>query len=182
MSKENHDMEKKDNNEDKPMSFISLVIWTGMFGGIFWTLIGYLGYFLNFTDIQPNFILEPWALGDWKRRALGTIISIVIIGFFSTGAAFAYYLTLKKFKTIWAGIGFGIALFALVYIVLNPIFPSMDPFLKLKRDTMITSICLYILYGVFVGYTISYEENEIRTKKIKQNKNKSSSDLSSSEG
>ncbi|MED3791296.1 YqhR family membrane protein [Niallia alba] len=156
--------------KDRPMSFIALVIWTGMFGGIFWSLIGYVGYVFNFTEIRPNIILEPWAIGSWKYGWLGTVISIIAIGFFSTGAAFAYYLMLRKFKTVFIGMGFGIALFACVFIVLNPIFPSMAPFLELKRDTIITSVCLYILYGVFVGYTISYEENEIQIKKWKETK------------
>ncbi|MGP7816210.1 YqhR family membrane protein [Niallia sp. 01092] len=179
MSKENpnQDCESIESKHTKPMSFIALVIWTGLFGGIFWSSVGFAAYYLNFTDIRPNVILEPWALGDWKRSGLGTLISIIIIGIFSTGAAFIYYLILRKCKNMWGGIGFGIALFVIVFILFNPIFPSMDPFLKLKRDTLITSVCLYVLYGVFVGYTISYEENEIQ---IKQKK--STSDISGSEG
>lgn len=170
-----------ENKEHKrPMSFFSLVIWTGMFGGVFWTLLGLLAYYFHFTEIRPNMILEPWALGDWKTGWLGTVISIIMIGFFSTGAAFGYYLVLRKFKTIWLGIAYGIGLFGTVFIILNPIFPSIKPFLQIDRNTMITSICLYILYGVFVGYTISYEESEIQTKKIKQNKR--TKDVSGSEG
>ncbi|WP_445490499.1 YqhR family membrane protein [Niallia sp. 03133] len=182
MSNDNqkNNSEKKESKIVKPMSFIALVIWTGIFGGVFWAIIGYIAYYLNFTDIRLNVILEPWALGDWKRRGLGTSISIGVIGVFSIAAAFIYYLLLRKFKKIWVGIGFGLVLFVLVFIVLNPIFPSMDPFLKIKRDTLITSVCLYVLYGVFVGYTISYEENEIRTKNLKHRK--SNSTISNSEG
>ena len=164
-------MDNKQSHEgDRPMSFIALVIWTGMFGGIFWSLFGYIGYVFNFTEIRPNIILEPWAIGSWKYGWLGTVISIMAIGFFSTIAAFGYYLVLRKFKTIYIGMGFGIALFICVFLILNPIFPSMAPFLELKRDTLITSACLYILYGVFVGYTISYEESEIQLKKWKDSK------------
>lgn len=35
--------------------------------------------------------------------------------------------------------------------------------------TVITSICFYILYGVFIGYSISYEESEIRNSEKKEN-------------
>lgn len=162
------DKEQQSHEKERPMSFIALVIWTGMFGGIFWSIIGYIGYVFNFTEVGPNVLLEPWAIGSWKNGWLGTVISIIALGFFSTGAAFAYYLLLRKFKTIYIGIGFGIALFICVFIILNPIFPSIAPFLELKRDTIITSVCLYVLYGVFVGYTISYEESEIQLKKWKE--------------
>nr|WP_316252480.1 YqhR family membrane protein [Bacillus aquiflavi] len=29
-------------------------------------------------------------------------------------------------------------------------------------------VCLYILYGVFIGYSISYEENEFHSKENSQ--------------
>jgi len=180
MSNDKQNNKDKKQQHEKPMSFIALVIWTGMVGGILWSAIGHLAYYLNFTEIPIYILLEPWALGGWKRGWLGTVISIIVLGFLSTGAAFAYYLALRKFKKIYIGIGFGLALFAFVFIVLNPIFPSMDPFLKLSRDTLITSACLYVLYGVFVGYTISYEESEIQMKKMKEKK--AGTNISSSEG
>lgn len=144
-------------NSDKPMSIIAYVIYTGLFAGIFWSAIGYLSYLFNFTVIRPNFILEPWALGNWKHEWLGTVISIFMIGVFSVIAAFIYYLVLKNLKSRWGGIFYGIALFLLVFLVLNPIFPGIKPFREIDRNTMITSACLFIVYGIFVGYSISYE-------------------------
>lgn len=52
---------------------------------------------------------------------------------------------------------YGIVLFFIVFFILNPLFPGIKPFTELKRDTVITSICLYIVYGIFIGYSISYE-------------------------
>lgn len=154
-------MEKQPNDKKhdypKPMSLMTMVFWTGLFGGVFWSSIGYLAYLLSFTEIRPNVVLEPWALGDWKKEWLGTIISILLIGAFSIVAAYIYYATLKKLKGIWPGIGFGAAIFLLVFFVLNPLFPSIQSFMDLNRDTIITSICLYIIYGMFIGYSISYE-------------------------
>jgi len=163
------------------MSFIALVIWTGMIGGIFWAGLGYIAYLFDFVEFSPSIILEPWAIGEWKKGWLGTVISLILIGFISTLVAFGYYLVLRKFKSIYISIAFGIVIFFCVYIILNPIFPSMAPFLKLKMDTIITSVCLYILYGVFVGYTISYEENEMKVKKHKA-KQGHGTNLSENEG
>lgn len=144
-------------NYPKPMSFVTVVFWTGLFGGLFWGTIGFFAYYFNFTEIRPNIILGPWALGDWKNEWLGTIISIILLGILSVGAAFVYSIALKKFNGIWLGFGYGMALFLIVYLVLNPIFSEMKPFLDLSRDTVITSICLYLVYGLFIGYSINYE-------------------------
>lgn len=154
------------NQHEKPMSFIGMVVLTGLIGGILWGAIGFVGYYFNFTEIRPNVILEPWALGDWKDGRIGTVFSILMIGAVSIIPALIYYALLRKFRKIYVGILYGIVLFLFVFFVLNPIFPSMDPLGELKRDTIITSICLYILFGTFVGYSISYEEEEqqIRSK------------------
>jgi uncharacterized membrane protein YagU involved in acid resistance len=149
--------EIKERRYPKPMSTLTMVFWTGLFGGVFWSMIGYLAYLFSLTEIRPTIILEPWALGDWKKDWLGTVISIIFIGIFSVGAAFVYYVTLKKLKGIWPGVGYGVVLFLLVFFVLNPLFPGMSPFLQLLRDTIITSACIYIVYGLFIGYSISYE-------------------------
>jgi Conserved membrane protein YqhR len=149
--------EQKKTDYPKSMPFLAMVFWTGLFGGLFWGTLGFFAYFLNFTEISPNVILEPWALGNWKHGWLGTLISIIIMGIFSVPAAFIYYAVLKRFKGIWVGLGFGIVLFLLVFFVLNPLFPGMKPFFDLSLDTIITSLCLYIVYGIFIGYSINYE-------------------------
>lgn len=148
---------QKTSNYPKPMSFNTVVFWTGLFGGLFWGTIGFLAYYFNFTEVRPNVILEPWAFGNWKNEWLGTIISIILIGVVSLVAAFIYSLALKKFNGIWLGLGYGIILFLIVYVVLNPIFPGIKPFFDLGRDTVITTICLYLVYGLFIGYSINYE-------------------------
>lgn len=159
------DKELEQNKREEPMSFITMVIITGLFGGIFWSGIAYLAYVFHFTAIRPNIVLEPWALGSWKNGWLGTVISILFIGLFSIGASLIYYVALRKFKGLWVGAIYGILLFLLVFFILNPLFPGMAPFNKLGKTTIVTSVCFYILFGTFVGYSISFEENEIRNRK-----------------
>lgn len=155
--------------QEKPLSFMAMVVTIGFVGGVFWSSLAYLAYVLNFTEIRPSVIIEPWTIGAWKEEWLGTVISIILLGVVSIGVAILYYVTLRKFGSMWVGIGYGIALFLLVFFVLNPIFPGIQPFNDLKKMTVITSICFYILYGVFIGYSISYEESEIRNSEKKEN-------------
>jgi hypothetical protein len=158
---------QKQPDQETPLSFMAMVILTGLFGGILWSAVGILAHFFHLTEIHPRVILEPWALGDWKKGWLGTVISLAVIGLISIGVAFIYYALFKKFKSIWAGFGYGIALFAIVFFIFNPIFPSIKPLGALDKNTIITSVCLYILYGVFIGFSISYEESEQNLQKKK---------------
>lgn len=161
------DKQQNDKLKENPMSFMTLVILTGLIVGIVLSGLAYLAYIFNLTSIPPRVILEPWALGDWKKGWLGTVISIIMIGMFSIVAAVIYYATLRKINSMWVGIAYGIVLFLLVFFVLNPIFPGIKPFKEMDLDTLVTSICFYVIYGLFVGYTISYEENEVRTRHSK---------------
>lgn len=166
MAEEQEKLEQS--QREKPLSFVANVVITGFVGGVLWSALAFLAYYFNFTEIRPNVIIEPWTIGKWKEGWLGTVISITLIGIVSIGAALIYYAVLRRFKGMWAGIGFGIAMLALVFFVLNPIFPGISPFGDLKRNTIITSVCIYILYGVFVGYSISYEEEEIQKREEKE--------------
>ncbi|GHH96956.1 YqhR family membrane protein [Neobacillus kokaensis] len=141
----------------KPMAFPVMVFWTGLFGGIFWSSVGFITYYLNFTEIRPNVILIPWALGNWKYDWVGTVVSILFLGVISIGVAFIYSALLKRFNGLWFGIGYGIILFFIVFLLLHPLFPDIKPLLKLNRNTVITSFCLFIIYGMFIGYSINYE-------------------------
>jgi hypothetical protein len=166
MAEEEKQLEQ--NQREKPMSFVTMVILTGLIGGILWSGLAYFAYVFNLTEIRPNVILEPWTIGEWKENWLGTLISILLIGVISIVGALIYYAALRKFSSIWVGVAYGIVLFLLVYFVLNPIFPGISPVTELQRNTIITSLCFYILYGVFVGYSISYEESELKYKRKKE--------------
>lgn len=150
------------NKKDEPLSHIVKVMIIGFFGGVFWSLIGYIAYFFNFTDLGPSLILQPWAAGDWKNETIGHWIGIIIIGLLSVGVALIYNVFLKNTQKIWPSIFFGIALWAIVFYILNPIFPNLESVREFSRNTIVTTICLYILYGVFVGYSISYDAEQMK--------------------
>lgn len=148
------------NQEKRPVSFLSSVMMTGFFGGIIWGTIGYLAYIFNFTEIHPNVVLDPWTIGSWKKTWLGTVISILFIGGVSILAALIYYTAFRRLRGSWPGTIYGALLFLLVFLVLHPIFPGIKPLWELDKNTLITTLCIYIIFGTFVGYSISYEYEE----------------------
>ncbi|WP_091700585.1 YqhR family membrane protein [Anoxybacillus pushchinoensis] len=164
-TKTKRDAQLEQNKREKPMSVLAKVALIGFIGGVFWSFLAYCAYFFHFTEVAPNFILQPWAVGDWKNGALGQTIAILFIGIVSVVAAFVYYAFFKNRQGIWPGVAFGIGLWVLVFYVLNPIFPQLKAVPQLERNTVVTMVCFYILYGVFIGYSISFEVTEMRRQK-----------------
>lgn len=159
--KEQKDGEHKEEESNMQPSMLGKVILTGFIGGIFWGIISFFAYILNLTEISPNLILQPFILGGWKRGMMGDIIGIIVIGVLSIAVAFVYYGLLKKSKSMYIGILYGVVLWALVFFILNPIFPNLKSVFEMQRATVVTTVCIYILYGLFIGYSISFEYNEL---------------------
>jgi hypothetical protein len=149
------------NQKEEPMSPAARTAITGLFGGIFWSLLGYLCYLFSFSKIPPNVVLDPWAIGDWKDGTLGQFMAIFILGLLSILVAFGYFASLRKYNKLWIGLLFGLVLWGVVFFVLNPIFPSMGPVKDFDLNTLVTTLCLFVLYGVFVGYSIAFEAAEL---------------------
>nr|WP_272495840.1 YqhR family membrane protein [Bacillus pinisoli] len=149
------------NKTEEPLSPGARTAITGIFGGIFWSLLGYLAYLFNFTKVPPNVILEPWLIGDWKNGVLGQFISIFTLGLISIMVAFGYMAILRKFEKLYVAMGFGLVLWGLVFLVLNPIFPGIDPIKDMDINTLVTTLCLFVLYGTFIGYSISFEAAQL---------------------
>jgi uncharacterized membrane protein YagU involved in acid resistance len=84
-----------------------------------------------------------------------------LIGVISIAAALLYYALLRKIRGMWPGILYGAALWVVIFYLFNPLFPNVQPVADLNMNTVITTLCLYILYGVFVGYSISFETQEM---------------------
>ncbi|TMW73763.1 YqhR family membrane protein [Alteribacter natronophilus] len=152
--------EKEQNQTEEPLSYNAIVAITGFFGGLFWSALGYAAYVFNFAKAGPNMILLPWALPDWKNGWLGQLIGILAIGVVSIGVAFIYRLLLAKVNKLWPGIIFGFVLWAIVFGAFNPMFPGVDPLTELDVNTIVTTLCLYVLYGAFIGYSVAYEYGE----------------------
>lgn len=148
------------NKREQPMSLLMKAAITGFVGGIFWSLVGYLAYFFHFTELSPNMLLLPWNVGDWKYGKTGNYVAIFLIGLLSILVALLYYVTLRRMKSMWAGIGYGVALWGVVFYVINPLLPELRSVAELEPNTVITTICLYMLYGLFIGYSISFETQE----------------------
>ncbi|MDN4074713.1 YqhR family membrane protein [Fictibacillus terranigra] len=164
-----NDFKQDKNKRDEAMSFMARVVSVGFFGGLFWGIVGYFAYYLNLSKIGPALILAPWALGKWKSQWLGQLIGVIAISLISILVAICYRYLLSRVKSMVGGLTFGILLWVIVFYLLHPIFPGLEPISQLGRNTIATTLCLYILYGVFVGYSISFEYQELQSAQSREN-------------
>ncbi|EIT84516.1 hypothetical protein A374_15362 [Fictibacillus macauensis ZFHKF-1] len=146
--------------EEQMPSFMSRVINIGFFGGLCWGVVGYIAYYLNLAKIGPALALAPWALGKWKGEWLGQLLGIIVIALLSILIAILYRFLFIRIKNMFGGLLYGILLWLCVFYLLHPIFPGLEPVKNLGRNTIATTICIFILYGVFVGYSVSFEYHQ----------------------
>ncbi|VEF47823.1 integral inner membrane protein [Bacillus freudenreichii] len=149
---------------------ITMAVITGFVAGVAGSLMGYLVHYLNFTEISPGIILAPWS-GGWKGSWAGILLAALLYGMVSIVTALLYYGTLKKRKSFWWGTAYGVVLFLIVFLVLFPLFPGTKSLLKYDINSILTGLSAFILYGVFIGYSISYEYEEfqyLKQLKLKQ--------------
>jgi Conserved membrane protein YqhR len=177
--KENDSKEKKaePDNSEKPKSALINAILIGFIGGLFFSAIGQFTFYFNFSEFGPRLIIPTWLPENFSRGWVGTLISLLIIGVISIIVALVYYVTLRKVNTIFAGAGYGVAIWAIVFFAINPFLSKMDKVGNMEFNTIITTFCLYLLYGVFIGYSITYDEYErnfYSKKQINQDNDQSS--------
>lgn len=161
--------------QEKSYSLLARSLLTGFMGGLIWSTFGIIMFYFNFSNVSPtSFILRSWLDAEWTHQWLGNIISIVTVGIISVVVAFLYYMLFRKRHSMWVGTMFGIVLWGIVFYVLQPIFPNIPHLLDLGKNTLVSTLCLYILYGTFIGYSISYDYNDtiIRGKELNKKSGK----------
>ncbi|MGP4061740.1 YqhR family membrane protein [Halobacillus sp. H74] len=155
------DKPKQQRQQEPQQSVLGKALVTGFTAGILWSGLGAIAYYFHFSEVSAaSFIFRSFWQTDWTGTWLAEVLAILFVGLLSLGSALLYYFTLKNKNGIWPGVFFGLALWSIVYFVLTPLFPAIPSFLDLNSDTWVTTGCLFILYGVFIGYSISYEYRE----------------------
>ncbi|WP_077326924.1 YqhR family membrane protein [Virgibacillus siamensis] len=152
------DKELSQNKQEEPMSVTTRSLVTGFTGGIIWSALGLIMYFFSFSEVAPrSYVLRSWITAEWTSSWLGNILSIIIIGLLSLVSAFIYFGLFRKVNTLWMGVTYGLILWVIIFYILQPVFPNVPDIENLNSNTIVSTICLFILYGTFIGYSISYD-------------------------
>jgi len=135
---------------------------TGFFGGILWGGLRIVFHYLKFTSIVPGFLIEPWFHHPFLEQAAGYLAGWLSFVVFSMAAALLYALALRNLKGPWPGIAYGAAWWLILFALAGPAAGITPELGRLNADTITSEACLFVLWGLFIGYTISYEFTEER--------------------
>ncbi|MCQ2011492.1 YqhR family membrane protein [Sporolactobacillus sp. STSJ-5] len=133
---------------------------TGLFGGLFWSGMGLICHLLNFSKVGPSLLFAPLTFWGWRNEIGGQLLAIAGCSILSIFAALIYMLIFSKIKSIWFSIGFGLFLWGCVFFLFRPFLNGLPFVTRLDMNTLITTLCLYALYGLFIGYSISFDFEE----------------------
>ena len=129
----------------------------GFFAGVIWGGLKTIEFSLKFTVVPPGFLIDPFFkhpfLATWMGMLLGLAAFIVL----SIIAAMIYEMGLRKAKGPYWGVGYGVVWWVLLYVLLGPLTGMMLPLTRLDRTSSITDGCLFILWGLFIGYSLAFE-------------------------
>lgn len=131
---------------------------TGLFAGLIWSTVWAVSGYFNFTELSPSsFMLEVWFDAEWAGRWYGEMLSILMISIVSILVAYVYYWLFRKLTGILPGLVYGVVIWLLLILISSSLFVHIPYLNELNINTIVTMLAIFILYGVFVGYTISYD-------------------------
>lgn len=160
-------MKKNQENQEVIQSnnLLSRSIIIGLVGGLLWSSFLAATYYFNFTEVAPKtYLLKPWIDEGWTDRFIGHVIAILLATVFSLIPTVIYYSLFRKINSMWVGVGYGIFLWGVIFFLLQIVLPNTRSMLELNTETWVTTLCVFILYGLFVGYSISYDYQEMEVK------------------
>ncbi len=147
------------------------MIGTGAVIGIFFYMLWYIITIFKFTDYPIHgYIQESISLYIDVPKWAEILIVGGITSILSIFLAVLYYIILRKWFSIWAGFLYGLAI-ALIHMgMMHPLFYGETLFLH-SVDSTVSVVSMHILYGVSIGYSISFDYNDSLIYRLENNMN-----------
>ncbi|WP_158602183.1 YqhR family membrane protein [Cohnella endophytica] len=129
----------------------------GFFAGLIWGLVRWLATALNFTNVSQAFLLDPFVPRKimvgfyWQLSGLGMFILMSLI------AALVYLGILGRLSGPWPGLLFGAVWWAMAYAWLGPLTGAVPPLKEIGWSSIATDFCLFLMWGLFIGFSIAFE-------------------------
>lgn len=144
-------------------------IWTfsltiGFFAGLIWGGVQGLFYYMKFTTVLPGYLLEPFFKNSFLQSMAGYYVGWLGFIVFSILVTLAYTLVFRNLKGPLPGMLYGMAWWALIFLVIGPNLHMTTPISTMTTNTFISEFCLYLLWGLFIGYTVAQEYTDERVR------------------
>lgn len=157
----------------KPIPF---GLQVGFFAGAIWGAVRWISYYLGFTDVVPGFLVEPFFTHDYLAGTEGFLVGYAAFIGMSIVAAFLYLVLghllwgdRSKLRGPWPGVVFGVGWYVLLYLLVGPMVGMLPPLGVNDWDSIWFDGCLFLVWGLFIGYTITFEYTDERERDPKGN-------------
>ena len=137
-------------------------IMIALFAALIWgTMRMVYGYF-NFSKLDSVFMAEPFFLNQFLKSNLGWLVGLGCFVLFSIFTAMIYAWFLRTRKGPWFGLLYGAVWWMLIFVIVGPFLGWIRPIFRWDANTMIAEACLFLVWGLFIGYSISFEFTDER--------------------
>ena len=138
----------------------------GIFAGLIFGAIRWICHYFRFTGVIPGFLVEPFFLRSFLAGNGGHVVGTAAFIVLSVAASLLYAPIASKLRGPWPGALYGALWFCVLYLWIGPMLGMLLPLGKLSWDSFWTDGSIFVMWGVFIGYSISYEfTNERRRDK-----------------
>lgn len=160
--KENKKQEKNNTN----LFLFSLNI--GFFAGLIWGAVKAFFYYMSFTTILPGYLVEPFFKHSYLQSMPGYYTGWGFFTLFSILATMIYVFIFRKLKGPLPGIIYGVVWWGIIFLLAGPMTGMTPPVKQLSINTLVVEFCLYLMWGLFIGYTAAVEFTDERMREPKK--------------
>lgn len=148
--------------QDGNTNVIAFALELGFFAGLIWGAIHWVFYSFHFTKVIPGFLGAPFFKLSFLKSGSGHLAGWLLFIVLSTIASIIYALLFRKMRGPWPGIIYGIVWWCLIFAAAGPALHMVKPLRQLGWNTIVSEFCLFLLWGLFIGYTITVEFTDER--------------------
>jgi uncharacterized membrane protein YagU involved in acid resistance len=145
------------------MKKIYFALYIGFFAGIIWGLVHWIFYFFEFTKVLPAFLIDPFFHKKFMHSWIGHVSGIGVFILMSIVASLLYAIFLHKRKGPWPGILYGFVWWVFIFVLIGPLLGMLPTVWTLDLNSILSEACLFTLWGVFIGYSITLEFTDERS-------------------
>ncbi|GIP51982.1 MULTISPECIES: YqhR family membrane protein [Paenibacillus] len=160
-------MNRQRNKRKKGTNLLRFSLQIGIFAGLIWGAVQGLFYYLKFTTVLPGYLVEPFFKHQFLQTQRGYYVGWLFFVLFSVIATLIYTLAFRKLKGPLPGMIYGIVWWAVIFLLLGPMLKMTSPIRELSFNTVFSEFCLFLLWGLFIGYTAAEEYTNERAREPK---------------
>jgi len=129
----------------------------GFFAGLIWGTLRGIAYWLKFTKLVPGVLADPFFRISFLKTGWGYAVGIGVFIVFSILCTLLYYSLFSRVGGPWMGVVYGFLWWAIIFGAAGPMMAIMPALTLIGWSTLFTELCIFVLWGTFIGYSIAFE-------------------------